>query len=127
MSDKSSEVKFMSATAEASFLIRQLAEPIPPGDSVKAGLSRAYRRLEGWTFNRVRDVWHADHRIRISAEELAHLRNVAKAKAEDADRDEFSELRTRISILEHRLATIDPDFHSEAIEAISQASSHNGG
>src|SRR5262249_39750030 len=66
----------MSSTAEASSLVRRLALPAPAGDTTKAAISRAHRVLKTWTWNRVRDVWHADPRIRASAEELDQLRQL---------------------------------------------------
>jgi hypothetical protein len=68
----------MSSTTEASELIRRLALPVPPGDTTKAAISRAHRILKTWTWNRVRDVWHADPRISLSADELDQLRNLVR-------------------------------------------------
>ena len=68
----------MSSTAEASSLVRQLALPAPAGDTTKFAISRAHRALKTWTWNRVRDVWHADPRISVSAEELDQLRNLVR-------------------------------------------------
>src|SRR5215470_18089442 len=70
----------MSSTAEASSLVRQLALPAPAADSTKAAISRAHRVLKTWTWNRVRDVWHADPRIRVSADELDQLRNLVRER-----------------------------------------------
>jgi hypothetical protein len=68
----------MSSTAEASSLVRQLALPAPAGDTAKSAISRAHRVLKTWTWNRVRDVWHADPRISVSADELHQLRNLVR-------------------------------------------------
>jgi hypothetical protein len=57
-------------------LVRRLALPAPAGDTTKAAISRAHRVLKTWTWNRVHDVWHADPRIRVSAEELDQLRKL---------------------------------------------------
>lgn len=70
----------MSSTAEASSLVRQLALPAPAADSTKAAISRAHRVLKTWTWNRVRDVWHADPRISVSADELDQLRNLVRER-----------------------------------------------
>jgi hypothetical protein len=126
-SHKASEISFVSSLAEASFLLRRVAEPRPAGDSVKAALSRAWRRLPGWSFNRIRDVWHADHRIRISADELDQLRRTAHQKAEHAARDEYRELLDRIARIEVRLAAQDADFHSPQIDALKSSVCGLGG
>jgi hypothetical protein len=68
----------MSSTTEASELVRWLALPAPAGDTTKAAISRAHRILKTWTWNRVRDVWHADPRISVSADELDQLRNLVR-------------------------------------------------
>jgi hypothetical protein len=70
----------MSSTEEATFLLRQLALPAPAGDSTKSAISRAHRVLKTWTWNRVRDVWHADPRISVSADELDQLRNLVRCR-----------------------------------------------
>ncbi|MBN8957641.1 MAG: hypothetical protein J0H17_13890 [Rhizobiales bacterium] len=88
----------MTTITEASSLIRRLAEPAPPGDSVKAAMRRAWRKLPDWSANRIRDVWHAEKRVRLRAEELEHLR---KATAQEkAAKDELQELRARVKRLE---------------------------
>jgi len=73
-SEKVSERKFMGLSiAEASSFVRRVAEPRPDGDSVKAAILRASRRLQ-WTFTRTKDIWYCDPRIRISAAESDQLR-----------------------------------------------------
>jgi hypothetical protein len=99
-----SERSRMSALVEARDLIRELAEPRPVGDTAKAAVRRAYQRLETWTFNRVRDVWNADPRIRVRGDELDELRQAAAARRnkshQKAAADELTELRQRIARLE---------------------------
>jgi hypothetical protein len=107
----------MISTAEASSLVRRLASPAPVGDTTKAAISRAHRTLKTWTWNRVRDVWHADPRIRVSADELDQLRNLVLDRKNPrgtgaawddtlgfmeriaAIEDELRELRALISLL----------------------------
>ena len=83
LSDKSSEKSEMSALAEASMLVRELAEPGSPGETVKAALQRACRRLGGWPPSRVRDLWYADPRISVSADEMNRLRAAARREREE--------------------------------------------
>jgi hypothetical protein len=117
MSAKSVETK-LNARAEAQSLIRSLAEPCPAGDSVKAAMVRAWRKLPAWTFNRVIDVWKADPRIAIRAAEMDQLRNAAKKREEKAASHELTELRERLSRLERLLVSSDEDFHSETLHQV---------
>lgn len=93
----------MSTLAEASMLVRTLAEPRPAGgDSVKAAVQRAARKLHGWTANRVQDVWDADPRVRISADEMDRLRAAARR-----DRQEESEAHDAFQLVLARLDRIE--------------------
>jgi hypothetical protein len=108
-----SEHRRMSALCEARDLIRQIAEPCPAGDKTKAALRRVHHILhKTWSFNRVRDVWNADPRIRVRGDELDELRKVAAARRKEthqkAAADELSELRARIDRLEYLLAKTAP-------------------
>ena len=59
---------------DASSALRRLAEPRPVGDSVKAAILRASRKVK-WPYSRVRDIWYRDPRIKISAGECDQLRS----------------------------------------------------
>lgn len=75
MSEKlsqNSERSPMSASAEAATLVRELAEPRPIGDTVKAALRRA-ARLVGFSPGRTKAIWYGEAR-RINAEEIDILR-----------------------------------------------------
>lgn len=113
MADKPSENSEMSALAEASMLVHALAEPRPAADSVKAALQRASRKLSGWAPSRVRDIWYADPRIRVSAEEMGRLR-VAARRA----RQEEAEAHDALQLVLARLARI---------EALLEANAHETG
>lgn len=120
MSEKLSERSNMS-TAEASVLVRQLAKPFDVGDSVKCCLRRVSRKLP-WSFNRVKDVWYADARISISAEEMTQLRRAAKLAAEEQEaKDDLARIDARLSRLESLLQGIDQEFHSETLAALGQS------
>lgn len=113
MSDNQLEI-IPSPLAEAQTLVRRLAEPVPAGDSTKAAIGRSARRLPNWTYNRVRDVWHADSRVRMRAEELEELRSHrgvrgTKKGFDDGDTEfqrGLSELRSKIERLELRLESL---------------------
>jgi hypothetical protein len=117
----------LNARIEAQSLIRSLAEPCPAGDSVKAGMVRAWRRLPSWTFNRVIDVWKADPRIAIKADEMDQLRRIAKRREEKAASNELAELRERLSRLERRMVQTDPDFFGPSIDQMRAQAGGLGG
>lgn len=118
MSRISSERK-VTALVEAQTLIRALAEPSPAGESIKAALRRVGRKLPNWSNNRVRDVWNADDRIRIRADELDELR-AAKNQNEKAAKNELVSLRERLARLESLLVQADPDFFEPQLDQIRQ-------
>ena len=100
MSENLSEKLEMSSIAEASDLIRRAAEPRPVGDSVKAAISRAARKL-GLTFSRAKSIWYGEaHRI---------------------DANEMDALRKQAGIYEavaFNLRVQDEDFHRAQIDAL---------
>lgn len=124
MPEFESELKFMSVLCEASFLVRQIAAP----ESGKSALLLAYRKLGSWTYNRVKDVYYADCRVRISGEEIDHLRAVARARKAEGKASDPSivELREQLALVAAHLHRIDPSFHHPSIEALRLAS-HTGG
>lgn len=113
MFDNASESR-VSALQEASSLVRRIAEPVPAGDSVKAAIGRASRRLN-WGFCRVRSLWYADPRTKVSGDELNQLRRVAR-KAAGHD-----ELGQRIARLEAWAARTDPEFFGPSVDALRSA------
>ena len=123
MSRKLSETK-MSSLVEAQSLIREIGGP----GRTKAALFRASMRLRTWTHNRIRDVYNADRRIKISADELRELQAAARAnKIEDAKGDpSILELRAQIAAIADRLQRLDPEFHSSQIEALGAAAHREG-
>lgn len=85
MSETSSERSKMTTIDEASLLVRQISMPVPPGDSTKAAIQRAYRALRGTlSRNRVKDLWYADVRVRVTADELLILRAAVQREETEA-------------------------------------------
>ena len=80
---------------EMQELLRKLAGP---EGSVKARIGRAARKLST-PFNRVRDLWYADPRTRIRAEELEEARKAARIQIGTALHD-IETLQARIESLE---------------------------
>lgn len=62
----------MSAALEMRDIVREAAEPLAPGASVKAAIGAAARRL-GLAFPRARDHWYGRARL-VTAEEADALR-----------------------------------------------------
>lgn len=69
----------MSAVAEAAYLLHDLVGPRRAGESVKTVLRRASSLLPRASANRVKDLWYADRRIRVHADEITHLRRIENA------------------------------------------------
>lgn len=93
----------MSSISEASELLVEIAGPHP---SVKRLLMSAHNKLakHNWSANRVRDVYHADSRIRISSDEMDTLRQIARKNKEDAQAaaagNAYAELLSRVAEIE---------------------------
>lgn len=111
----------MSAAVEAQSLMQQIGGM----DHTKAARLRASSRLHTWTMNRIRDVYYADPRIRISAEELDQLRAAARArKSEEYARDpellvlhaQLSAMAETIQTLGSRLAHVEAQARGEESE-----------
>lgn len=103
MSEWSSERKRMSSTAEAQSIARgAFAEGVNWKHAVNSLAARLAK--SNWTWNRCKDVWFADKRISISADEMDQLRRAAKQQAEEREAsDELRQLRARIERLERAL------------------------
>ena len=107
----------MSSVAEASTLLRRIAEPRPVGDSVKAAIARTAQRC-GLSYVRCKEIWYANAR-RIDSREMDRLRD-------EAGRREVAAAVESMLALRARLARTDPDFHRPAIDALDAALSHMG-
>ena len=110
------DAKVMNALCEASVLVRQIAAP----ETGKAALLRAYRRLGTWTYNRVKDVYYADPRVNISADEIDKLRAVSRVKRieEKTNDPTICEMREQLALMAKHLQRIDPSFHYSPIETL---------
>lgn len=107
---------FVGSIETAAEYLRELAEPRPAGDPVKAAIDRAAKRA-GFTYTRTFDLWYRKARRIEQFEQDAIAAALLKRRREVA-RNEFHELRTRLSRLESLLAQSDPDFHADAIRHV---------
>lgn len=82
--------------------LKELAEPRPVGDLVKAAIGRA-ARITGLTYTRAFDVWYGKAR-RIDADEARRIEQALQNKREEEARNEIHDLRTRLLKMESRLA-----------------------
>lgn len=99
--------------------------------SVKERINRAYARLRKtgrFTYNRVRDIFHAEPRVHIWAEELDELRSFSSSVLEEEEaRNEYRDAQQFLSQLEAALRVAqDENFYSPTIDAIRQILAGNG-
>jgi hypothetical protein len=120
ISDKSSE-KFMPEYAldEAASLLRDIAGPRGPDESIKSVLRRLSRRLShNWSASRVRAVWYRDDRVRVRAEEIEELRSLtAKEQNEAGALAELQSTIERLAKYEPLLERLDAEFFGPEISA----------
>ena len=109
--------KVSSPADEAAALLRQVAEPRPVGDSVKAAIRRAARRL-GFGYRRTKTIWYGET-TRIGAEEMDALRRAtSRLRAEEVARAEAVVAIDRLVALRGALAASDEDFHRNTLAQI---------
>lgn len=80
----------MSTAEFCQYALRDRIAP-PSHGSVKARITSAARKL-GWSISRTKDVWYADPRVSISAEELHEIEKktgvyYGREEARELDRD----------------------------------------
>ncbi len=97
----------MSASVEASRLIRSVAGPVAAGTKVKTLIHRAARLL-GWSDSRAFDVWYERAR-RIDAAEMDALRKAARVRAEDEARERYTEVMGALDDIRRRLDAVEED------------------
>lgn len=115
----------MSAVAEASTLLRQVAEPRPVGDTVKQAINRAARRVSKFnpmSAGRCEDIWRQEARA-IRAEEMDAIRAAARRR----DARETAETVSRLRSLHAAYAETDPDLFGPQMEAIERFLGDFGG
>lgn len=89
--------------------LRELSEPRPPGDAVKAAIERAARRA-GLSYWRAFDIWYSKAR-RVEPHEIEQITTALKARDERALANEFHEVKVRMARIEAMLNARDADFH----------------
>jgi hypothetical protein len=112
MFPKSYRSRILSAVLQARECVRTIAGA-EPGDTVMRQLDRASRRIPFWKWSRVKDAWYAEKRMRVDADELARLRELAakyggKTYVEKVDPNSIEE---RLQRIEAALRLSDPDAY----------------
>jgi len=111
----------MSSCLEAAALLRTIAEPRPIGDTVKAAINRAAKRVSAHLRQpmrpgRAEDIWRGEARV-IRAEEIDAIRRAAEARTNREARHEITQLDARIARLEALLVQ-DAEFHRTEVDAV---------
>jgi predicted phage-related endonuclease len=94
--------------------LRELSEPWERGDKIKAAIARAARAAD-LSYWRAFDIWYGKAR-RIEPAEADRIAAALQRKSEERARNEFHELRTRLTRLESLFVQTDPDFHRETVD-----------
>lgn len=116
-SEKRSEGSRMTPIAQASRMMRDLAEPRPVGDTVKAAITRAARAVssvlqEPMRYGRAEDIWRQEAR-RIDAAEMDAIR-AAHERRHRSLRDQLREAEALAGRLERLAAELSPAASAEA-------------
>jgi len=116
----------MSAVAEAATRLRQIAEPRPVGDSVKAAITRAAVRV-GIPAERAKALWYGEARL-VRAEEMDAIRLADQARhdKENAAREQAERLGEIFAAVASRLSETDADGHRNDIAALVEAARRLG-
>lgn len=102
----------MSSVDFASTALQRYVAPKGSGHNVKDRITRAARRL-GWSVSRTKDVWYADPRVSISAEELRVIEEAAGVKYGRAEARTIEELISKADAL---LAGPEADFYRPLVD-----------
>lgn len=100
----------MSASVEASELLKRLAEPAPAGAHIET-LIRGVARKVGLSFSRAKALWYREAAV-VRSEEMDALRALARTRdeAEGELRWQFQDVMARIAEIERRLAEADANL-----------------
>lgn len=113
MSEFSSEKSEMSCVEFAQYALRSHIAP-PELGPVKARLRHAARKLE-WSASRVKDIWYADPRVRISADELRKIEEYTGLRY---GREELRSVDELIEQADRILGHTDEDFYRPFLAAL---------
>lgn len=113
----------MSAVAEASMLLGELAEPHPPSrKALFSRMTKLVRRYAGYDLSpgRAEDIWRQEAR-RVDAEEMDAIRAAKQRHQEDQARAQANALAAIYLSRAARLRQTDEAFHCEEIARLERA------
>ena len=113
MSEKQLGKSEMSSVDFAAVALKNHVAPKGSAENVKDRIRLAARRL-GWSFTRTKDVWYADPRVSISAEEL---RVIEEKAGITYGRTEVREIDDLIAKADSLLAGPQADFYRPMVDA----------
>lgn len=103
----------MSTVDFCQIAMRERIAP-PSLGTVKQRILHAARKT-GFGYYRARDIWYADHRVSINADELKQIEKLSGA---NYGREELRDVNTLIARADALLHGADPDFASAFVAAI---------
>ena len=112
MSEKQLGKSEMSSVDFASTALQRYVAPKTEGHNVKDRIRLAARRLN-WSFSRTKDVWYADPRVSIDADELRAIEEAAGVKYGRAQVRTIEELIAKADAL---LEGPDSDFYRPLVD-----------
>lgn len=112
-SEKPSEPEVPTLALDPRCEIQSLLHVAGGHGSVKERIGRAARRV-GLGWSRTKDLWYADPRAAVRADELEKARRAALKAAQH----EYQQLTGWMARLEAAYRFSDPDFHSPQIDAL---------
>lgn len=101
--------------SQPSLQLQALSEPWRKGDRVKSAVNRV-AKFVGLPYWRCYDIWHGRARL-IKPRELDLIAAAVQKKQEEDARNELRALKTRLEILEARLAKEAAEFHQPEIDS----------
>lgn len=116
MSNNRVEKSEMSAVDFCQSALQERIAP-PSIGNIKQRLLKA-ARATGWSYNRVRDVWYADPRISIKAEELVQIERLSKLEYARKEARDYEEIMARAEAL---LDGQHADFFGPFVDAMRSA------
>lgn len=106
----------MSSVEFCQYALQERIAP-PSLGTVKQRITRA-ARLTGWSFNRTRDVWYADPRVSIKAEELVRVEAISGLEYARREMRNYEDIIARAEAL---LDGPDADFFGPWVNAMRSA------
>lgn len=115
--------------------LKQIAEPINRGEKINEVIGRVAKRVkvvglngdpQSMSFSRVYEIWYGRAK-RIDQREIDAIEAAKDKRLREIARNELHDIKSRLALLESRLAQTDADFHRETIDALGSLSSGLGG